>query len=101
MVGVINTRGTRMRAGLLLTNGEGFSDPGAAPPKAAASQVGAASKQPDFFYCVILIDVYVPLGTMSMLCVLMISLVAGSRSCFVTTSPNSGSSWAAVRRLSR
>jgi hypothetical protein len=53
------------------------------------------------FYLVIVIAVYVPFGTMSILCVFTMSLVAGSASCFVTTSPNSGSSCAALRRLSR
>ena len=42
-----------------------------------------------------------PLGTMSTLCAVMISLAFGSRSCLTTTSPNSASSWAALRRLSR
>jgi hypothetical protein len=45
--------------------------------------------------------VYGPFGTMSMLWALTISFVSGFRSCFVTTSANSGSSCAAVRRLSR
>ena len=47
------------------------------------------------------IAVYEPLGVMSMLCALMISLAFASRSCAITTSRNSGSLCADFNRLSR
>ena len=79
-------------------------NPGAASPHLERRPRVSLALNPGYeatTYFVSVIAVYGPCGTMSMLCTLLISLVAGFDSALRTTSPNSGSSARAARRLSR
>src|ERR1700722_8336001 len=77
-------------------------NPGAASPHLNVPPRVSRSLNPGYEdYFVSVIAVYGPCGTISMLCTLEINLVSGFDSALRTTSPNSGSSARAARRLSR